>query len=374
MLIIDLDPQGNATTGLGIPHADGVPSTYDVLAARSDRRRKRCRPSSPGPAHRPRLGRSLRRRDRAGRGGAPRILSCKTALAARPARYDYVLIDCPPSLGLLTFNALVAADAVLVPLQCEFFALEGLSHLLRTIERVRQTLNPTAGDPGRRADHVSTSATASPIWSPPTCAATSAEGLRDRDPAQRADLGGALARQAGADLRPGCAGSQAYLHSPSEIMRREKRGAALARDRDPKGGAAASAAASPLCSATRARTTPRSSSSARRRCVPIDQLRPGPFQPRRRVDEEGLCGARPIDSRQRRSPADPGAPPRRTRRAPTRSSPASGAGGRRSSRKLHEVPVIIRELADARRSRSPWSRTCSARTCRRSRRPKATGG
>ena len=77
----------------------------------------------------------------------------KEALASVTG-YDYILIDCPPSLTLLTLNALVASHAVMVPLQCEFFALEGVSHLVSTIERVRQAFNPTPGTAGHRADHV----------------------------------------------------------------------------------------------------------------------------------------------------------------------------------------------------------------------------
>jgi chromosome partitioning protein len=141
VLLLDLDPQGNASTGLGIgrqarlvtsyqvligdqpiesaivatkvPHLDVVPASVDLSGAEielvsADRREYRLR----------------------------------QALAGKAPPYDYVLIDCPPSLGLLTLNALVAAQAVLVPLQCEFYALEGLSHLVRTIDRVKRHLNP----------------------------------------------------------------------------------------------------------------------------------------------------------------------------------------------------------------------------------------
>lgn len=153
VLIIDLDPQGNASTGFGIPHLQRKVSSYEVLMGEAplnkailptlipnlfivpatvdlsgaeleladmDRRTHRLREAlelffaSPGP--------------RAGNG-----------LNRRPA---YILIDCPPSLSLITVNALVAADAILVPLQCEFFALEGLTQLMKTIKRVQTTLNP----------------------------------------------------------------------------------------------------------------------------------------------------------------------------------------------------------------------------------------
>ena len=140
VLLVDLDSQGNATTGLGIKRAGIRKSTYDVIfddasIAETVQTTKVpglfVLPSSihlsgaeielVGADHREfRLQRSLR----------------------TPLPYDYVVIDCPPSLSLLTLNALVASDAVVVPLQCEFFALEGLSHLVKTIERVKKSFNP----------------------------------------------------------------------------------------------------------------------------------------------------------------------------------------------------------------------------------------
>lgn len=150
VLVLDLDPQGNASTGLGIDRADRKISTYDVLSGNE------------------RLGAVLRET------GVPRLFIAPSTLdlvgfeleiAARPdrafclkkaldsfaeeqnaaeagERFTYVLVDCPPSLNLLTMNAMAAAHAVLVPLQCEFFALEGLSQLLTTIDEVRNSLNP----------------------------------------------------------------------------------------------------------------------------------------------------------------------------------------------------------------------------------------
>ncbi|GAB4171848.1 MAG: ParA family protein [Thalassobaculales bacterium] len=141
VLLIDLDPQGNASTGLGVARAARA---RDVYAALIDGLPLEAvlRPTAiPGlcvvPSSADLAGAEIElvQVDR-------REFRLRQALAALPADLDYVLIDCPPSLGLLTLNALVAADAVLVPLQCEFYALEGLSHLLRTVERVRRGLNP----------------------------------------------------------------------------------------------------------------------------------------------------------------------------------------------------------------------------------------
>ncbi|MBV8239609.1 MAG: ParA family protein, partial [Hyphomicrobiales bacterium] len=147
VLIIDLDPQGNASTGLGIDRRSRRHSTYDVLmgaATLSDAVLATAVPRlSIAPSTLDLSGLELevsQERDRAFR--------LRTALAPlriatpRASDFSYVLIDCPPSLNLLTVNALAAADAILVPLQCEFFALEGLSQLLTTVEQVKSTLNP----------------------------------------------------------------------------------------------------------------------------------------------------------------------------------------------------------------------------------------
>jgi chromosome partitioning protein len=147
VLLIDLDPQGNASTGLGIDHKSRAVSTADVLTGRATLRDAIIDTSVPRLAIAPStldlLGVELEiSKDN------ERAIRLKKALQAlgngSPERsLSYVLIDCPPSLNLLTINALTAADAVVVPLQCEFFALEGLSQLLRTVEQVRSTLNPT---------------------------------------------------------------------------------------------------------------------------------------------------------------------------------------------------------------------------------------
>jgi chromosome partitioning protein len=143
VLLIDLDPQGNASTGLGIDRADRGVGTYALLVDNANADSIAVPSSVPNLdivsaepdlagaeielvslTHREYRLRDALRQDRADRG------------------YDFVLIDCPPSLGLLTLNGLVAANAVLIPLQCEFFALEGVTQLMRTIERVKGGLNP----------------------------------------------------------------------------------------------------------------------------------------------------------------------------------------------------------------------------------------
>ncbi len=146
VLIIDLDPQGNASTGIDIQRVDRVPGCYAGLTGRGDV--TACiRPTQVTglfviPAE-------------------PDLAGAEIELVTQPQReyrlqhliaslphFDTILVDCPPSLGLLTLNGLVAATSILVPLQCEFFALEGLSHLAQTVDRVRASLNPRANIDG----------------------------------------------------------------------------------------------------------------------------------------------------------------------------------------------------------------------------------
>jgi chromosome partitioning protein len=145
VLLVDLDPQGNASTGLGLSRIDRGAGTYALLTDSVPLA------SVVQETIVPKLGIVAAEPDLAGAeielvGEERREFRLREALASdrqTPSPYSFILIDCPPSLGLLTLNGLVAANAVLVPLQCEFFALEGLSQLMRTIDLVKQKLNPT---------------------------------------------------------------------------------------------------------------------------------------------------------------------------------------------------------------------------------------
>jgi chromosome partitioning protein len=141
-LLIDADPQGNATSGCGISRDDFTANTYDVLLGESSLDQALVRgvqfrhldvlPTTPDLA-----AVEVELVD-----AEDRVTRMRDALAAVRDRYDFILIDCPPSLGLITLNMLVAADALLIPLQCEYYALEGLSQLLQTVQRVQDSLNP----------------------------------------------------------------------------------------------------------------------------------------------------------------------------------------------------------------------------------------
>jgi chromosome partitioning protein len=141
VLIVDLDPQGNASTGLGVERGDRKTGAYEVLIDSI------AIPEATKPTNVPNMWIVPTTPDLAGAeieliDLERREFRLRDALAKTTLSYDFILIDCPPSLTLLTLNAMVAADCVLVPLQCEFYALEGLSQLIKTIERVKQKLNP----------------------------------------------------------------------------------------------------------------------------------------------------------------------------------------------------------------------------------------
>lgn len=141
VLLIDLDPQGNASTGFGVDNHDRLKTSYDLLVGTVSVQRAAVTTKVPNlslvPTTMDLAGAELELVNE-----KQRETRLKHALKGGLDAYDYVLVDCPPSLGLLTLNALVAADSVLIPLQCEFYALEGMSHLLKTIELVRARLNP----------------------------------------------------------------------------------------------------------------------------------------------------------------------------------------------------------------------------------------
>ncbi|CUT09136.1 Chromosome plasmid partitioning protein ParA [Bradyrhizobium sp.] len=147
VLIVDLDPQGNASTGLGIDRRNRSCSTYDVLVGEASLREAVVSTAVPrlhiAPSTMDLSGLELELGTTPGRAYKLRdAISALNNNVSPDADYTYVLIDCPPSLNLITVNAMAASDAILVPLQCEFFALEGLSQLLQTVEQVRSTLNP----------------------------------------------------------------------------------------------------------------------------------------------------------------------------------------------------------------------------------------
>ncbi|MFQ5985068.1 MAG: ParA family protein [Alphaproteobacteria bacterium] len=221
VLLIDLDPQGNASTGLGVDPVDRRPNSYDLIMGET-RFTQACQATAvPGlmivPATVDLYGAELELVDE-GR----REYRLQDALAEGRERYNYIFVDCPPALGLLTVNALVAADAILVPLQCEFFALEGLSLLLRTVERVKRRLNPDLEMQGivltmyDQRNNLSGQV---------------ADDVRDY-------LGGAVyetviprnvrVSEAPSHGKPvlvydlGCAGAQAYIHLAGEVLRRER--------------------------------------------------------------------------------------------------------------------------------------------------------
>ncbi|HEY9396303.1 MAG TPA: AAA family ATPase [Burkholderiales bacterium] len=141
VLLVDLDPQGNATMGSGIDKRGLAHTVYHVLLGIATAAEARVRSDSGGydmiPANRDLAGAEVEMVDI-----EHREIRLKAALAAVADQYDYILIDCPPALSLLTLNGLVAGDAVMIPMQCEYYALEGLSDLVNTIKKVRAQLNP----------------------------------------------------------------------------------------------------------------------------------------------------------------------------------------------------------------------------------------
>jgi chromosome partitioning protein len=221
VLLIDLDPQGNASTGMGLDNTERDVNAYHVLMGESELKAA-CVPTNiPGldvvTAGVDLAGAELELVD-----VHNREFRLRGSLDGRLGGYDYILIDCPPALGLLTLNALVAADSVLVPLQCEFFALEGISHLIKTIDRVKRALNPSLEIQGivltmfDRRNNLSDMV---------------ASDVRDYFGQKVYDT--VIPRNVRVSEAPShgkpvllydvkCAGSQAYIHLASEVMKREK--------------------------------------------------------------------------------------------------------------------------------------------------------
>ncbi|MGO9444141.1 MAG: ParA family protein [Thiobacillaceae bacterium] len=141
VLLVDLDPQGNATMGSGVDKRTALPTAYQVILGEADIASSRLRSESGGfdvvPANRELAGGEVELVDL-----DRREFRLKTELLKVAAEYDFVLIDCAPTLNLLTVNALAAAHTVLIPMQCEYYALEGLTDLVATIKKVKQRLNP----------------------------------------------------------------------------------------------------------------------------------------------------------------------------------------------------------------------------------------
>ncbi|MEI9988180.1 MAG: ParA family protein [Aliidongia sp.] len=221
VLLIDMDPQGNASTGLGIAKQQRVVTSYQVLMGEDEIGGALISTNVPG------LQLVAASVELAGAeielvAEERREYRLRDALARLNTVYDYVLIDCPPSLGLLTLNAMVAANAVLVPLQCEFYALEGLSHLVRTIDRVKKHLNPSLDIQGvvltmfdRRSNLCDLVATDVRSYFGPKVYNTVIP--RNVKISEAPSHGKPVLLY---DWR--CAGSAAYLHLASEVLHRER--------------------------------------------------------------------------------------------------------------------------------------------------------
>jgi len=221
VLVIDLDPQGNASTGLGIEQADRLINAYQVIIGEATVEEAILDTVIPGLSI-VSSGVDLSGAEIELIEFEDRLFRLKNCVAGNLEAFDYVLIDCPPALGLLTVNALNAADAVLVPLQCEFFALEGVSHLVRTIDRIKKAYNPELEIQGIVLTMFD-----------------SRNNLSDAVASDVREFFGDIVydtviprnvrvSEAPTHGKPvllydtACAGSQAYIHLASEVLKREK--------------------------------------------------------------------------------------------------------------------------------------------------------
>ncbi len=221
VLMFDLDPQGNASIGLGIDRNRRKSGSYDVIIGAATVAEATLATEVPGlsavPSTLDLSAAELELVDI-----ERREYRLRDAFAGLPADHDYVLIDCPPALGLLTLNAMVAADSVLVPLQCEFLALEGLSQLVRTIERIRASFNERLLIQGIVLTMFDSRNNLSSLV---------AEDVRSYFGAKVYDT--VIPRNVRVSEAPShgkpvllydlhCPGSQAYIHLAAEILRREE--------------------------------------------------------------------------------------------------------------------------------------------------------
>lgn len=222
VLIIDLDPQGNASTGLGIARAQRQRGAYQLLFGEATVAEAALPSNVPNLSLVPSAA-LLSGAEIELVNSSQRESRLRQALRGTELPFDYVLIDCPPALGLLTLNALVSADAVLVPLQCEFYALEGLSHLMKTVERVKRAFNPTLDVQGVVLTMFDKRNNLSDMV---------AKDVRGYFGSKVYDT--VIPRNIKVSESPShgkpvllydmaCAGSQAYIHLASEVLKREKR-------------------------------------------------------------------------------------------------------------------------------------------------------
>ena len=141
VLIVDFDPQGNATSGVGIRKKNGTPTIYDVIVGKINVKnaivKTEFKNLSVIPSNMPLAAAEIELSEMENR-----AFKLKNALDSIKDEYDYIVIDCPPSLGMLTINALTASDGVIIPMQCEYFALEGLTQILLTVKQVKKNYNP----------------------------------------------------------------------------------------------------------------------------------------------------------------------------------------------------------------------------------------
>lgn len=225
VMIMDMDPQGNASTGLGVGRSQRTVGSYNVLFDGMPLQQAAV------ATHVPDLSLVTSSVDLSGAelelvNAQRREYRLREAVARSELTCDYLLIDCPPALGLLTLNALVAADAVLVPLQCEFYALEGLSHLVRTIERVKRSFNPTLDIHGVVLTMFDKRNNLSDM------VAADVRGFFGEKVFDTVIPRNVKVSEAPSHGKPvllydmRCPGSQAYIHLAGEVLRREKRLAA----------------------------------------------------------------------------------------------------------------------------------------------------